>query len=84
MIRPDQGGGPDRGTLLALFGAALVLFNFPMLTVFDRDGTVFGLPFLAVALFAAWAGLIVLLAWASERRAPRRHGRRPRREKNHP
>ncbi|MRX52168.1 hypothetical protein GI374_17540 [Paracoccus sp. S-4012] len=79
-MRPDKGGGPDRGPLLALFGAALVLFNFPMLMVFDRDATVFGLPLLGVALFVIWAGLIGLLAWVSER--PRR--RRPRREKGQP
>jgi hypothetical protein len=52
--------------LLALWGAGLVLFNFPMLIVWDRDITVFGLPLLPVALFAIWAALIGLLAWASE------------------
>jgi hypothetical protein len=45
----------------------LILFNFPMLVLWDRDSTVFGLPLLPVALFAIWAGLIALLAWASER-----------------
>lgn len=81
MNRLGHGGGPERGPLLALCGAALVLFNFPMLTVFDRDTTVFGLPLLAVAIFAVWAGLIGLLAWVSERRPPRRNGRRPRRDR---
>ena len=52
--------------LLALCGAGLVLFNFPMLIVWDREATVFGLPLLPVALFAIWAALIGLLAWASE------------------
>ena len=77
MNRLGHGGGPERGTLLALCGAALVLFNFPMLTVFDRYGTLFGLPFLAVALFVVWAVLVGLLAWVSERPV-RRHGRRHR------
>ena len=77
MNRLRPGGGPERGPLLALCGASLVLFNFPMLTVFDRDATVFGLPLLGVALFAIWFALIVLLAWVSERPV-RRHGRRHR------
>ena len=81
MNRLGHGGGPERGTLLALCGAALVLFNFPMLTIFDRDATVFGLPFLAVALVAVWTGLVVLLAWVSERRPARRNGRRHRRDR---
>lgn len=76
MNRRDQRGGPGQGPLLALCAAALVLFNFPMLTVFDRDATVFGLPLLPVALFAIWGGLILLLAWISERRPARRGGRR--------
>ena len=59
--------GPGREALLAIFGAGVILFNFPMLILWDRDTTVFGLPLLPVALFAVWAGLIALLAWASER-----------------
>ena len=60
-------GRPGRGLMLSLFGAGLVLFNFPMLIVWDRPVTVLGLPLLPVALFAVWAGLIGLLAWSSER-----------------
>jgi len=63
--------GPRREILLALCAAGLVLFNFPMLILWDRDTTVFGLPLLPMALFAIWAGLIVALAWASERGANR-------------
>lgn len=80
MNRLGHGGGPERGSLLALCGAALVLFNFPMLMVFDRDATVLGLPLLGVALFAIWAVLIGLLAWVSERRPARRNGRRHRKD----
>ena len=61
---------PSAQLLLALFAAGMVLLNFPLLIVFDRDATVFGLPLLPVALFAIWAILIGLLAWAIERRAP--------------
>ena len=67
MNRRGQGGTPGRGPLLALCAAALVLFNFPMLTIFDRGVTVCGLPLLPVALFAIWAGLILLLALIGER-----------------
>lgn len=80
MNRRSQHGGPERGPLVALCAAALVLFNFPMLTVFDRDATVLGLPLLPVALFAIWSGLILLLAWISERRPARRPGRRRRKD----
>lgn len=73
MIRQPHGDGPERGPLLALFAAAVVLFNFPLMLVFDRDVTVFGLPLIAVAVFAVWAGLIGLLIWVSER-PPRRRG----------
>ena len=69
--RTHGGRGPARGPrsqlLLALWGAGLVLFNFPMLIVWDRDMTVLGLPLLLVALFGMWAALIGVLAWASER-----------------
>ena len=48
--------------LLALFCAGLALFNFPLLALWDRELTVFGLPLFPAALFALWALLIVLLA----------------------
>jgi hypothetical protein len=55
--------------LLALFAAGLLLFNYPLLRLWLAEGRVFGLPLLPVALFTAWALLIVLLAWWMERRA---------------
>ncbi len=65
--RPTRGPSPQ--LLLALWVAGAVLFNFPMLIVFDRDATVLGLPLLPIALFAIWALLIAALAWAMERGA---------------
>lgn len=73
--RRDPAGGPRPEVLLALFGAALLLFNFPLLAVWNVPATVFGLPLLPVALFAIWAGLVALLALASER--PRNGGDGP-------
>ena len=57
---------PRTQVLLALCGAGLVLLNFPLLVVWDKELTVFGLPLLPTALFLIWAGLIAALALASE------------------
>ena len=50
------------------FCAALALFNFPLLALWDRELTVFGLPLFPAALFALWALLIAALAWILEGR----------------
>ncbi len=77
-MRPRRASrGPSAQVLVALWGAGLVLFNFPMLIVFDRDVTVLGLPLLPVALFGNWALLIGALAWALERGPARRRGSEP-------
>ncbi|MBN9421305.1 MAG: hypothetical protein BGO63_19045 [Candidatus Accumulibacter sp. 66-26] len=54
--------------LVATFVCGCVLFNYPLLSLFDRDVEVFGIPLLYVYVFAAWAGLIALMAWVIERR----------------
>ena len=59
--------GPRTQLLITLCAAALALFNFPLLIVWDQGTTVFGLPLLPVALFAIWGALIAILAFASER-----------------
>jgi len=53
--------------LVALFIVALLLFNFPLLALWDRDATVWGVPLFPAALFMVWALLIALLAWIMER-----------------
>ncbi|SHF15718.1 hypothetical protein SAMN02745148_01950 [Modicisalibacter ilicicola DSM 19980] len=64
--------------LLALAGLALLLFSPPLLLLFDRPA-VYGLSWLPLYLFLAWAGVIGVAAWLlerpdSERREePRRH-----------
>ena len=55
--------------LLALFAAGWLLFNFPLLALWDRDATVFGLPLLPAALFAVWALLIARAGAGSMRSA---------------
>ena len=52
--------------LLALFAVGALLFNFPLLALWDRDVSVFGLPLFPAALFIVWALLIVALAWLTE------------------
>lgn len=67
---PDRGPRSLRGArLLGLFGAGALVMNFPLLSLFDRDQRVWGVPLLALALFIVWALLIVLLALISERGA---------------
>jgi hypothetical protein len=53
--------------LLALFVAGWLVFDFPLLAVWDRDATVVGMPLFPAALFLAWAALIGWVAWILER-----------------
>lgn len=53
--------------LLALFALALLLFNYPLIALFDLPRAVLGMPLLWLYLFAAWGGLIVVLAWVQRR-----------------
>jgi hypothetical protein len=53
--------------LVALFMLGCLLFSYPLLTLFDSDGRVFGIPLLFAYLFAAWALLIVLMMLVIER-----------------
>jgi len=54
--------------LVALCLLGILLFNYPMLAVFNVDATVFGIPLLYFYFFAAWGLLIALMALAAERR----------------
>jgi hypothetical protein len=58
--------GNDRlqgARLIAVAALALMLFNFPLLAVFDLDRLVFGVPVLWAYLFFVWGAVIVLAAW---------------------
>ncbi|MBW8907325.1 MAG: hypothetical protein JF611_16980 [Betaproteobacteria bacterium] len=52
---------------IAICMLGFVLFNFPVLALFNVSGTVLGIPVLYAYIFAAWALLIVLLALLAER-----------------
>jgi hypothetical protein len=53
--------------LLALFVAAGLLFNFPLIALWDHDVTILGVPLFPLALFSLWALLIGALALIMER-----------------
>ncbi len=55
--------------LLALFVAGWLVFDFPLLSVWDRDATLFGIPLFPAALFIAWAVLIAWVCWINEHSA---------------
>ena len=61
--------------LVALFVGGWVLLNFPLLALWDRDATLWGLPLFPTALFVGWAALIAALAWAVESDDERDAGR---------
>ena len=54
--------------LLALFAAGGVLFNFPLLMLWDHEVQVWGIPLFPLGLFVVWAALIAALAWVMETR----------------
>jgi hypothetical protein len=53
--------------LVALFFGAGLLFNFPLLALWNVDVTVLGIPLFPAALFLVWAILIAVLGWTAER-----------------
>ena len=55
--------------LIALFMLGCVLFNFPVLALFNVPGTLFGVPVLYAYIFLAWTALIGLMAWVVEQRS---------------
>jgi hypothetical protein len=53
--------------LFGLFLLGCLLFNYPLIALFNSRATVFGIPLLYAYLFAAWTLLIVLVAVIVER-----------------
>ena len=53
--------------LVAIVLMGCVLFNYPVLSLFSKPGTWFGIPLLYFYIFAVWALLIGVTAWLIER-----------------
>ncbi|MBS1189867.1 MAG: hypothetical protein H6R10_1659 [Rhodocyclaceae bacterium] len=53
--------------LIALFLLGCLALTYPLLSLFSRSGTIFGIPLLYVYLYGAWATLIVLAGLATRR-----------------
>ena len=54
----------QRFVALCLLG--MLLFNYPILALFNVPGALLGVPVLYVYMFVAWAALIALMAWIAE------------------
>ena len=62
MSNSDRKG--QRLVALCMLGA--LLFNFPVLALFNVTGTLFGVPLLYAYVFIAWAALIGLMAFVAD------------------
>ena len=61
--------------LVALCLLGLLLFNYPLLALFNDARTLFGIPLLYAYLFFVWALFICLLAFiAGKKSPPKKHG----------
>ena len=58
MNRPGINGQ----RLIAVFLLGCLLFNYPLLYLFNIDRDLFGIPLLFLYMFAAWGLLIALIA----------------------
>jgi len=54
--------------LVVLFIFGCLLFNYPVLSLFNVPAVLFGVPVLYAYIFAAWAILVGLMALAVEER----------------
>ena len=54
--------------LVGLFLLGWILFNYPLLSLFNKEVLVFGIPVLYVFLFTSWALLIFLMILATQLR----------------
>lgn len=51
------------GRLTAAGAVALLLLNYPLVSLFDRPTRVFGVPLLWAYLFTLWVGLIGVITF---------------------
>ena len=59
--------GARAARLAFLFILGVLLFNYPLLALFNVQGSVFGIPVLYAYIFLAWGTLIALVALVMER-----------------
>jgi hypothetical protein len=57
---------PRAARFIALCMLGVVLFNFPVLALFNVGSMLFGVPVLYVYIFVAWSALIALMALVAE------------------
>jgi hypothetical protein len=57
--------------LVALSVLGFLLFNYPLLALFNHQGTLFGVPVLYAYIFAVWAALIAAIALVADSPKPR-------------
>jgi len=62
MSNPESKG--QRFVALCMLGA--LLFNFPVLALFNIPATLLGVPVLYAYIFIAWAALIALMGIVAE------------------
>ena len=60
----DFEGKGQRFVALCMLG--MLLFNYPVLALFNVSGTILGVPTLYAYVFAAWTALIALMARVAE------------------
>lgn len=65
-----------RDRLIAVFLLGLLVFSPPLLSIFDAETLVLGIPLLFLYLFGAWIGLVALTVFIL-RRGARSHDDRP-------
>ena len=63
------------GGAVGLFLAALMLFNFPIISLFDRNRLLFGIPLLYLYLFLIWSVVILVVYRHSVARTSRKRKR---------
>jgi len=63
MNQPDD----KSQRLVGVFLLGTLLFNFPLLALFNRTASILGVPLLYAYIFASWALVIGLLALVVER-----------------
>ena len=51
---------------VALCMLGVLLFNYPILALFNVTATVFGVPLLYAYIFIAWGALIAMMAFVAE------------------